>query len=172
MELEEQYLTWLYARIGNVDETRPSKMYWRLLSYLYTREFTWTVPNDDNRVEDGRYIRYRFLEEMGLAAHMASWLGPGCSVLEMLMALSERLAFDADRTPQHWFWELLTNLGLSGCNDRAFNEYEVSEIIDSLIERRYHPDGRGGLFPLQHPKQDQRNIEIWYQMSLYLQEQH
>lgn len=173
VDLEETYLTWLYARIGNVDETRPSRMYWRLVTYLYTREFTWFVPNDDNRVEDGRYIRYEFLDDLGLAGQMGeTWRGRSCSVLEMLMGVCERLAFDADRTPQHWFWELLNNLGLSGYTDRSFNERHVEEIVNCLIERRYQPDGRGGMFPLKNPEQDQREVEIWYQMNLYLQEQH
>lgn len=172
MDLEEQYLVWLYARIGNIEETRPSRMYWRLISFLFMKEFKWYVPNDDNRVEDGKYLRYEFLEEIGVQGEGSAWLGPGCSVLEMLIALSKRLAFDADRTPQHWFWELLTNLGLSGYNDRTFNEKQVDEILNCFIERRYHPDGQGGLFPLRHPQEDQREIEIWYQMSLYLQEPH
>lgn len=169
--LNEQYLVWLYARIGSVDETRSAKTYWHLLSRLFIKEFVWLVPNDDNRVEDGRYIRHEFLEEMGLAEVSTDWLGAGCSVLEMLMGVANRLAFEADRTPTLWFWEILANLGLSGFNDVTFNEKRVDGIIDKLIWRNYKPNGQGGMFPLQRPEEDQRDIEIWRQVNAYLQEQ-
>lgn len=171
--LDEQYLIWLYARIGSVDETRRDKTYWSLLGKLFTREFVWLVPNDDNRVEDGRYMRYEFLEEMKLTGQVdQNWMGAGCSVLEMLMGVASRLSFEADRAPTHWFWELLTNLGLSGFHDMAFNDRRVDAIIDKLIWRTYKFNGQGGLFPLRQSDEDQREIEIWYQMNLYLQEQH
>jgi hypothetical protein len=169
--IDEEYLTWLYARIGSVRETRRSKTYWSLFRFLFHKEFIWLIPNDDNRVEDGRYLRYEFLEETGLGSEISpDWMGMGCSVLEMLLALSERLAFQADRTPRHWFWELMNNLSLSGYNDRVFDEERVNTIVDTLIWRTYKPNGLGGLFPLRHPKEDQREVEIWYQLSAYLLE--
>lgn len=171
--LDEQYLTWLYARIGVIEETRKSKTYWSLARLLYTTEFVWLVPNDDNRVEDGRDLRYEFLDETGLSGNIdPNWMGMGCSVLEMLMGLSQALAFEDDRTAHRWFWELLTNVGLSGYNDRAFNERAVEEIVSNLIWRNYKPNGEGGLFPLKHPREDQRRVELWYQAQAYLIEEH
>lgn len=171
--LDEQYLTWLYARIGSVKETRKSRTYWSLFRYLYQQEFVWIVPNDDNRVEDGRYLRYEFLDENELSSEVdPAWLHAGCSVLEMIFGVANRLTFQVDRTPLHWFWELMNNLGLSGYNDREFDAQHVAEVTNNLIFRTYAPDGVGGLFPLEHPPNDQREVEIWYQMSLYIQERH
>lgn len=171
--LDEQYLTWLYARIGSVKETRKELTYWYLFKLLYTKEFVWLIPNDDNRVEDGRYLRYEFLDEVDVSGNVdPNWMGLGCSVLEMLMGVANRLAFEADKTPQLWFWELLTNLGLSGYTDRSVDERAIEDIVDRLIWRTYKPNGEGGLFPLRHPEEDQRHVEIWYQLSLYIQERH
>jgi hypothetical protein len=170
-ELDEQYLTWLYARIGNVNETRAAYTFWQLLYFLQHREFVWLVPNDDNRVEDGRDLRLEFLDEAGLSGRVdPNWLGRGCSVLEMIMGVAKRMSFDTDRAPHSCFWEMMNNLGLSGYTDRTFNERRVSDIVENLIWRTYLPDGRGSLFPLRHPKFDQREVEIWYQMSMYILE--
>lgn len=171
--LDEQYLSWLYARIGSVRETRKSRTFWSLFRQLYTTEFVWLIPNDDNRVEDGRDLRYEFLEEVGLSDRVdPNWMGMGCSVLEMIMGLAKALAFEDDRTPRYWFWELMMNLGLSGYNDREYDERRVDEIISNLIWRTYEPDGTGGLFPLRHADVDQRHVEIWYQAQAYLIEDH
>lgn len=170
--LDEQYLNWLYARIGSVRETQKSKTYWSLFRLLYTTEFVWLVPNDDNRVEDGRDLRYEFRDELELSYIPAWWMQMECSVLEMLIALIDKLAFVDDRRPTHWFWELMMNLNLSGYNDRNFDEQRVTEIVHALIWRTYEPNGQGGLFPLRHPREDQRRVEIWYQSQAYLIEEH
>lgn len=169
--LDEQYLTWLYARIGSVRETRKSRTYWSLLRLLFCKEFVWLIPNDDNRVEDGRDLRYEFLDDAGLSGNVdPSWMGMGCSVLELLFGVAENLTFEADRSIRIWFWELMNNLGLSGFTDKEFDEERVTDIVDNLIWRTYNPDGRGGLFPLKHPPADQRNVEIWYQLCAYILE--
>ena len=46
----------------------------------------------------------------------------------------------------------------------------INEAFQMINERSYAFDGYGGLFPLRKPHQDQRNIEIWYQMQAYLME--
>lgn len=167
--LDEQYLTWLYARIGAVKETRSTKTYWSLLRQLYCTEFIWLIPNDDNRVEDGRDLRYEFLDDVGLSEDVdPNWMGMGCSVLEMIFGVAKRLSFEADGTPRVWFWELLTNLGLSGYTDKEYDERPIAEIVNRLIWRTYEPDGRGGLFPMKHPPEDQREVEIWYQLCTYI----
>lgn len=171
-QLDEQYLTWLYARIGSVRETRKTRTHWSLLKLLYAKEFVWLIPNDDNRVEDGRDLRYEFLDELGLHNVDPNWMGMGCSMLEMIMGVAKAMAFEDDRTPHYWFWALLNNLGLSGYNDKEFDERAVDDIVDTLIWRTYKRDGLGGLFPLKHPREDQRYIEIWYQLQAYLIEEH
>lgn len=173
--LDELYFVWLYSQVGSVEIRDPSRTYWSIIKRLYTKEFVWFVPNDDNRSEDGKDLRREFLrEERPILVRQAGkneWLRMGCSVLEMMVGLSRRLAFEADREPRDWFWEMLDNLKLSSYRDSdRIPEDRVDEILDRLIFRTYRSDGVGGLFPLDDPHEDQREVEIWYQLSAYLLE--
>lgn len=169
--LEELYFTWLYSRVASPRLRSPVRTYWKLLQQLHHKEFIWLVPNDDNRVEDGRALRYEFLNEQQIVGVDIHWMELGCSMLEMLVALSDRLAFEAEGEPGDWFFHLLRNLELDGCNDRdILPEKEIDEILDRVIWRNFRPDGSGGLFPLRRAAQDQRRVEIWYQMSAYILE--
>lgn len=166
--LDELYLTWLYSQVASPKARNPSRTYWTLLRQLYKKEFVWFVPNDDNRVEDGRYLRYEFLEAHH-RSHEDDWMDLSCSFLEMLIALSRRLSFQADGEPVIWFWHLIETLELANYNDNVIYPYdEVDEILDRVIWRTYEKDGKGGLFPLKNANRDQRQVEIWYQMSAYL----
>lgn len=139
---------------------------------LYKKEFTWFVSNDDNRMEDGRELREDFVEEMAIERDQA-WMEEGCSMLEMLIALSRRCAFEADEDPFEWFWVLIDNLGLRPFVDEEFTDdynVDVDIVLDRVVNRTYKSNGHGGLFPLHHSKEDQRRVEIWYQMAAYLNE--
>lgn len=172
--LDELYLHWLYAQVGNVRLKNHNRTYWTLFRQMYTREFVWMVPNDDNRCADGRDLRleFRAIHQMDLID--PRWMELGCSVLEMLVALSRKLAFEAEGEPREWFWHLIGNLQLGRCTDAWYKvtrgEDHVEEVLDSLIFRTYSYEGIGGLFPLKHPDRDQRQVEIWYQMNAYILE--
>lgn len=170
--LDDLYLTWLYSKTGSVKIKNPSRTYWSLLRLLYRKEFVWIIPNDDNRVEDGRDLRYEFLEDQGLDEDDdQEWLGLGCSMLEMLIALSRRFAFEAEGEPADWFWLIIRNLDLNQYTDKVhFPTDEIDERLNAVIWRTYNSDGSGGLFPLQWPERDQRDVEIWYQLSAYILE--
>jgi hypothetical protein len=171
--LDELYLRWLYAGVGDVRLRNSSRTYWTLLRQFYKKEFVWIVPNDDNRVEDGKDLRYEFIDACGIETVDDAWINMGCSMLEMLIALSRRLAFEAEREPRDWFWRLIENLDLEEFTDANFNNRarrHVDTVLDNVVWRLYLPDGRGGLFPLDHPAEDQRDVEIWYQLSAYLLE--
>ena len=170
---DEAYLAWLYGQVGNVSLKNPARTHWKLLHQLYTKEFVWFIPNDDNRVQDGKDLREEFLT---VHPHDVDdhWLYLGCSMLEMLIALSRRLYFQTDIDPHEWFWELLDNVGISmeGTADLHYDykiERYVDLVLDRIIWRTYSPDGQGGLFPLESTDKDQRKIEIWYQLSAYLE---
>lgn len=174
--LDEQYLKWLYRQVASDRLKDPTRTYWALLRQLYSKEFVWLVPNDDNRVEDGRDLRLEFIADRGITDVDEDWADLGCSFLEMLIGLSRRCSFEADGSSKEWFWHLICNLNLRAFCDAHFRtkkqrEY-VEEAMDSVIWRTYRPDGRGGLFPLQNPQEDQREIELWYQLSCYLLEGH
>lgn len=165
------YLSWLYKQVIPRRLRAPRKTFHNLLGQLHEKEFVWFVANDDNRVEDGRDLRKEFVQETGYDVDPA-WLDLGCSFLEMLIGLSRRLAFEMEGEPVEWFWELISNLQLSECNDlpNQFSRDDVDEIMDAVIWRTYAHDGRGGLFPLRYPTRDQREVEIWYQLNAYLLE--
>lgn len=166
--LDDQYLTWLYSQVAEVKTRKSSKTYWDLFRQLYSTEFAWFVPNDDNRAEDGRQLRCEWAAENDI--HLDSnWYSLGCSFLEMLIGLSRRLAFETDIDAAWWFWHLLDNMGLAGFHDRSnFSPEEVDDKTYTVIWRTYDYNGNGGLFPIRTPSQDQRTVEIWYQLSEYL----
>lgn len=167
---DELYFGWLYGQVCNIKLKNPSRTYWKLLRLLHTKEFVWIIPNDDNRLEDGRLLRDEFVQEVYVPEDQ-NWIDLGCSMLEMLIALARRCSFEDDLPVDEWFWHMMENLGLNGYSDRGgWSEQDVDEILDDVIWRTYEPDGRGGLFPLMDAPEDQREVELWYQMSEYLLE--
>lgn len=171
--LDEAYLRWLYHKVGDVRFHNPDHTYWSLFQAMYRKEFVWFVPNDDNRVEDGKDLRSVFLSDHGVLRRDVDqdWMRLGCSFLEMLVALSGRLAFEAEGESAEWFWELLNTLELDRYPDGPrFRPRKVDNIMDTVIWRTYRSDGRGGLFPLKHPRENQQEVEIWYQLNAYLLE--
>ncbi len=171
--LDEQYFTWLYGQVASVKLKNSSRTHWSLARQLYTKEFIWLIPNDDNRLEDGKDLRHEFLEACEIDILEPNWFVLGCSMLEMLIGLSQRLSFEADGEPRVWFWHLIETVNLQRHNDRNYDnkaQRDIDETLDRIIWRTYRPDGRGGLFPLRKPTQDQREVEIWYQLNEYLVE--
>ena len=174
--LEERYFVWLYDQIRSSRAKIPSRNFYKLAKQLHDKEFIWVVANDDNRVEDGRDLRYEFLNQNReyVSPGDAGWLDLGCSMLEMLIGLSRRLAFETDGTPHVWFWVLLGNLDLVRFND-ALNvsdaqAEEIDDVLNRVIWRTYSRDGSGGLFPLRRARHDQRKVELWYQLQDYILE--
>lgn len=168
--LEELYLTWLYSLVADPDESSSGRTYWRLLKIMYTTEFIDLIPNDENRAEDGRALRLEFFDDLRLYDVDRDWLELGCSFLEMMIALSRRLAFAQGGDTSTWFWHLVANIGLRYNDRNRFSNIAVEEVLDNVIYRRYHYNGQGGLFPLQDARCDQTRVELWYQMQAYILE--
>lgn len=166
--LDDQYLTWLYSEVSEVRTRKSSKTFWNLFRQLFSTEFVWFVPNDDNRAEDGRALRLEWATNTKTEVN-SNWLSLGCSFLELLIGLSRRLSFETDDDSSNWFWHLINNLGLLGFHDRSnFKSEDVEDITAAVIWRTYDKNGHGGLFPIRHTSNDQRQVEIWYQLSEYL----
>jgi len=173
--LDERYFEWLYKFVGQVRNKNPARSHWRLAEQLYIMEFTWFVHNDGNRIGDGVNLRFEFLEAEGLSPNDVprQWIDEGCSILEMLIGLSRRAAFMADGDEYNWLWKMLDNLGLRVYTDDVYIpdvQNEVAWTFERIVNRTYEPDGSGGIFPLKHPTEDQRSVELWYQLSAYLLE--
>lgn len=179
--LDQEYFLWLYSQTRSPKHKNPAMTYWSLARQLYDKEFIWIIPNDDNRLEDGKELRYEFLESTGLDDPDGIWSNLGCSMLELMVAISRRLSFMDmhEGDPSNWFWHILDNVGLRRYNDKSYDvEAEehahkfmiIDEILDRVIWRTYDYNGRGGLFPLEEPAQDQTEVELWYQLNAYIME--
>lgn len=168
--MEKKYYNYLVRLV----RTPESANYTLLLNHLWRKEYYSILPNDQNRAKDGIFIREEFEKELDL--------GP-CRVLEMLIALSRRLEFqlygtDYNKTYKDLFWELVDNLGLTRFDNleaaKDATHLEIDHILTNWIERRYSPDGYGSIFPLKNwsKRKDlpQTEVEVWYQMMLYLGE--
>jgi len=167
--LDELYFTWLCSQVGDLELNNPTRTYWRMMKQLYTKEFVWIVPNDDNRIEDGKDLRYEFVDQSGLSDVDPSWVQLPCSMFELMVGLSRRFAFVVDGEPRDLFWLLVENADLLDYNDsNKYYESEVDTIMDRIIWRTYQSDGQGGFFPLKSPRADQRKIELWYQLNAYV----
>lgn len=170
--VNDEYFDWLCEII---DSKRFSKQvsYRKLLMRLHDIEFTWFIPHDDNRADDGIQLRRRFAlvrDDMSLSNYIQ---GP-CSVLEMMVALAIRCeetimddALMGNRTGQ-WFWGMIHNLGLTPMTNSKFDRKFVDDVIARLLNRDYEPDGTGGLFTVRRCSHDLRTVEIWCQLSWYL----
>lgn len=174
--LDDLYFEWLYKQVGVVRNRNPSKSHWSLTKQLYSKRFTWFVRNDGNRAEDGKDLRAEFIDQCDIQDVDYDWLTLDCSVLEVLIALSRRVAFesmDARMHPAEWFWTLMENIDLRKYTDNHYDRsalIKIDEALDRVLERTYRRNGDGGLFPLRNEHDDQRRIELWYQMSSYLLE--
>lgn len=166
--LDDQYFYWLYSQVADVKTRKGPRTYWNLLRKLFCTEFAWFVPNDDNRAEDGRELRFEWASSVDVDVDK-HWASLGCSFLEMLIGLSRRLEFQTEQDSVFWFWHLIGNLGLLGHNDRSrFLEQDIDDRTSAVIWRTYDANGNGGLFPLRYTDNDQTKVEIWRQLSEYL----
>lgn len=163
---DDKYLDALYSLVLPKTNKNPYRSYYLLFEQMHKKEFSWFIPNDDNRVEDGLELRYKLLG-------VSDKGDDPCSFLEMLIALSQRAAFESNKSTVVWFWHLMNNLNLADYRDEYYPElepFEVEHIMDRVINRTYDADGLGGLFPMHNTRGDQREVEIWYQLASYLLE--
>lgn len=160
--LDEQYFLFLCSKVDH-DEERD---FYGLLKQLHSIEFSEDtfkiISNDKNRIGDGLAVREEFKK--------GEIDGP-CSFLEFLIGLSYRIEDVIGNDYVYSFWEMIDNLCLLEFDDDHLDlgeSYAVDDTVSIFLNRRYARDGAGGLFPLRNPKEDQRKVEIWYQMQAYL----
>lgn len=175
--MNREYVEWMYRLVPNKRFSK-TQTYKKLFHYLHSVEFTYTIPLDGNRAEDGIQLRYRFGEERGYPQPMVSAYldDQPCSVLEMMIALAARYEDNimcdsdiGDRTGQ-WFWGMIANLELLQMTDGYFDEDYVELVVCRLLNREYKRNGKGGLFTVTKQNVDMRNVEIWYQAAYYFNE--
>lgn len=176
-DLRELYLEWLCEKVTD-NYYHDGHSYRKLMHFLMSINFYYSIPMDGNRADDGMDLRYRFgyetnREDVEIATLLDVY---PCSVLEMLVALAirceEQLMFnpEAGNRTDIWFWDMLTNLKLDYMDDEHYSENEVRSIIFKWLNHEYSPNGEGGLFTIRNPKRDLRGVEIWYQLNWHLAE--
>ena len=172
-QIINEYFDWMSGLVNNntySDRTSFNK----LLMYLHTTEFRYSIPRDRNRAEEGIALRWQFFyEHPDLDRDAEEYLRGPCSVLEMMIALAihceDMMAneYKGDRTSQ-WFWGMVVSLGLGGMTDDQFDRHFVDYTINKFLDRDYEPNGKGGLFTIRNCDRDLREVEIWYQLNWYL----
>lgn len=170
--VKDEYFEWLYDKVCK-GRAHSKFSYVKLFEYLHQTEFIFIIPNDINRAKDGADLRYRFAMLKDDDTIMDILDGP-CSVLEMMVALAirceESIMDDTqfgDRTGQ-WFWGMMSNLGIGRMDDDIYDEDYLNTVISRFLERRYEPNGKGGLFYIKDCEDDLRDVEIWIQLCWYL----
>lgn len=167
------YYQWLLGFVSPEKFARSG--YGKILRQLYSIDFEYSILNDRNRISDGLQLRKLYLNELGLTSEDVDLNRP-CSVLEILVSLSRRLANDIlgdlDNTGLSgaWFWKMIDNLGLNKYSGGRYDKNECFYIINNWMERDFEFNGKGSPFPLKHPKMDQRKIELGLQMMNYVNE--
>lgn len=106
-EWPDNYYIWLCDMI----DLETHSGYSDLISFLYNTEFTWSVPTDSNRAQDGKNLRADYICDN--PDDEGEWLDDPCSWLEMLIALARRVRVDLmpdfDIELEGWFWQFVNN---------------------------------------------------------------
>ena len=175
-QIVNAYFEWLLDTVCG-DRFAEENSFRKLLAHLHNTVFRWSIRADESRAREGQNLRHRFaLTQMPYAAkhEILDILAGPCSVLEMMVALAiyseEHVMTDpvlGDRTGQ-WFWNMIVSLGLGDQLDRRFNRRYVENSLQRFLDRKYEPNGKGGLFTIRGCARDLRKVEIFHQLCWYL----
>jgi hypothetical protein len=140
-----------------------------ILFQLHEIEFSSPIEADANRAQDGLALRDEY---WNLVMDQADPQGPlypffqrQASCLEVIIGLCIRMDFIKQKSIGEYFKALVLNLDLQTV-DVDHNE----RTIKKWLVRDIKPNGEGGLFPMNWNQEDQRGLELWYQMQQYLAE--
>lgn len=176
--LEETYFDWLKSDCFSLPDER--RAYEGVLRELHDIPFYWTIWSDSNRAGDAISFRQNdFLgQQLDLDRLDQNWLNTWAqeapSVLEVLLGVARRwhLYFEGDI--QFYFAILFINMGFDHFPGKVLPldaRGRVRDTVDIWLSRRFHSDGVGSPFPLQHDIAldvvDMRQIDMWAQMNAY-----
>ena len=166
------YFRWLIDML----DKKMVKKYSSLLLHLFKDTFMESklAPMDVHRARDGVGLRTRFIQENKFTDEQLEELKyDDCSWLEMLIALSiridDQLMFDmnlGNRTDK-WFWLIIEQMDLDRFDESHYNYAKVKDKLNRFIRREYENGGKNGIFKCNF---DVRNVEIWYQMHSWFNE--
>lgn len=165
------YLRWMMGKVG------LDVCYQAVCMRMNSTDFIPFVGNDDNRAADGIDLRYKYETETGF--YPEGYEDKPCSIFEMMVALALRCDEDVMYDPEVgervdlWFWEMFTTLGLEEFEGNELDYDIIDDILERLNDRTYDFDGRnGGMFVMNNPPEDLRDVELWYQMMYWLNEKY
>lgn len=165
-----EYILEYLAGDGEGDEPSYSQLLW----ILYNYEFRVVVDMDYNRVKNALYLRDHLAEEAGLNIIENDF----CSVLDILVHLADRMAFNVDRLSERetglrcYFWEMIENFGFEECTDgdKNWSEEGVLEVLNRWVCRKYDKNGSETPFPICNSVSKYDKFELWDQMQIYIEE--
>lgn len=156
------YYLWLESLVNDGNHSK-------LVRYLYEQPYRWQFTLDENRAAGGINLRRTFAFENGINLQDVG-NGP-CSILEMLIALADRMTEMLSDDIFNWFWTLMSNLRLDWfTDDYQFDEGRINDILNVWLDRQYDANGNGSLFPVHGYSGDCRNLDTWGQMNVWISE--
>lgn len=160
----DAYFDWLYH------EAFDSSRYYDMMRDLHEIPFTWTVESDKNRAADGISMRRSYLFEEGRSRENYYWPDEDCTFFEMLVGLANKFGMLLDKTLSSAVSHLIRNTDLEALNENGYTPRELRAVVNFIMDREYDDDGHGGFFPLDDAPNDQRRVELLYQMNYYILE--
>lgn len=159
------YFEWLLNKI-NCKEYNITN-YNRLLFLLYSLDYIWTVPFDENRAVDGKYLRLYYSSETNRRISDSDYDQP-CSILEMLIAFAEKADsyLYIENSTYKMFWLMLDNLGLTDMTDDNFDEEEALHVLNGWLN---HWGKNSGPFPMLRADNN-KGDGIWMEFNRYISE--
>jgi hypothetical protein len=172
----EGYFEWLWQR----SEMGPK--YHKLLTFLYTIKYVPMLVDDENRRTDGNALIEVYCQEMGYdLPPVEEFDFSGCTVLEMLLALADRINNELIGDPETnhapiWFEQMLENLGIYQYDDDHWDEKACAVKVWNWMHKR----GNVHLFCAPFSKKkgekgekslDFRKISEWELVNLSLNSQ-
>lgn len=183
MSLMTEYYNWLCERMSiNPRENGIESV----CSMLMVSPFVAVLKDDENLIESALYLRRTFVRGCDQEQKREFYHSlKDCSVLEIMSVLLEKMSYMLLENPLAssdqgaLFFELLDNLELGWINDRSFSanpdvcsEY-IEDAVSIFVNRDYDDDGQnGGMFPLENPRSDAREMGLYQQMDEYLIERY
>lgn len=178
-----KYIEWLFDKIGGA-------YYENLLYVLWEIPYIPEYELDNNWAERGLELRQEFYRMSGGLFNVPGYgvksgVIKQCSILEMMISLSEEAAFrvgDGTRwsDPKDWFHAMIENLGLSKATNSNFDEYRafVDREMDAVLGHQIDKFGGpynwfvldrkevGRAYKSEHI--DISKMDIWHQLMVWI----
>ena len=170
------YFDWLYGQMFHIRDPDFPGSYTVICRVMHSITFNDRIGNDSNRTSEGEELRNEFISThsgIDIEDFTEIYSMGKASILEVLVALARRAGVMLGTDSNDWFTIFLVNLNLIQFTDLAVLDTDIPQIEHVLTifnDRTYSPNGEGGIFPLEKPGEDQRKIELWHQMTAYMNE--